>query len=86
MPLFSLHLTDADNHYHAQVDDENGVLFYDQPEYDIFWKTCADLDVVVYIHPRWALRALRLAGNADACMSDHLHLRLRANIGLDANG
>ncbi|KAK9900868.1 amidohydrolase family protein [Cystobasidium minutum MCA 4210] len=34
------------------VGDDNGVVFYDQPEYDIFWKTCADLDIVVYIHPR----------------------------------
>lgn len=40
------------NSYLQQVDDENGVVFYDQPEYDIFWKTCADLDIVVYIHPR----------------------------------
>jgi len=34
------------------VGDANEVRFFDQPEYDIFWKTCADLDIVVYIHPR----------------------------------
>ncbi|KAK4697788.1 indoleamine 2,3-dioxygenase, partial [Phenoliferia sp. Uapishka_3] len=34
------------------VDGPNGVKFYDQPEYSIFWKTIAELDTVVYIHPR----------------------------------
>jgi 2,3-dihydroxybenzoate decarboxylase len=42
-----------------QYFDSNGVLqmrFYDQPEYDIFWKTCSEeLKVPVYIHPRLAL-------------------------------
>ncbi|KAG6908802.1 hypothetical protein DXG01_003249 [Tephrocybe rancida] len=28
------------------------LLFYDQPEYDAFWKTVTDLDVPVYFHPR----------------------------------
>jgi 2,3-dihydroxybenzoate decarboxylase len=28
-------------------------LYYDQPEYDIFWKTAQDLDVVIYMHPRF---------------------------------
>lgn len=26
-------------------------LFYDQPAYDKFWKTCVCLDVPLYIHP-----------------------------------
>lgn len=26
-------------------------LFYDQPAYDTFWKTCVELDVPIYIHP-----------------------------------
>jgi len=30
------------------------MLFYDQPEYDVFWKTVQDLDVPVYMHPRLA--------------------------------
>lgn len=27
-------------------------LFYDQPEYDIFWQTLSDLNVPLYLHPR----------------------------------
>lgn len=27
-------------------------LYYDQPEYDIFWQTLSDLDVPLYLHPR----------------------------------
>ncbi|KAL8291380.1 hypothetical protein RQP46_002358 [Phenoliferia psychrophenolica] len=34
------------------VDGPDGVRFFDQPEYDIFWETIAKLDTVVYIHPR----------------------------------
>lgn len=28
-------------------------LYYDQPAYDVFWKTAQDLDVVIYMHPRF---------------------------------
>jgi 2,3-dihydroxybenzoate decarboxylase len=28
------------------------LLYYDQPEYDVFWQMVADLDVPVYLHPR----------------------------------
>ncbi|KAE8149779.1 amidohydrolase 2 [Aspergillus avenaceus] len=35
---------------HAGADGET-YLFYDQPEYDAFWKVCVELDVPVYIHP-----------------------------------
>ena len=28
------------------------LLFYDQPEYDVFWQMVSDLDVPVYFHPR----------------------------------
>src|ERR1700748_3248168 len=28
------------------------MIFYDDPEWDIFWMTCADLDVPFYLHPR----------------------------------
>jgi 2,3-dihydroxybenzoate decarboxylase len=42
-----------------QYVDSKGTLqmrFYDQPEYDVFWKTCSEeLKVPVYIHPRLAL-------------------------------
>lgn len=35
---------------HAGPDGET-YLFYDQPEYDVFWKVVCDLDVPIYIHP-----------------------------------
>ncbi len=28
------------------------LLYYDQPEYDIFWQMVSDLDVPIYFHPR----------------------------------
>ena len=28
------------------------LLYYDQPQYDVFWKTVVELDVPVYFHPR----------------------------------
>lgn len=43
-------VTNAD--HNAQVDGPDGVRFYDQPEYGVFWSTIAKLDTVVYIHPR----------------------------------
>lgn len=27
-------------------------IYYDQPEFDVFWQTVVDLDVPVYFHPR----------------------------------
>ncbi|KAL2014457.1 hypothetical protein VTN00DRAFT_1982 [Thermoascus crustaceus] len=30
--------------------DDN--IFYDRPEWDIFWQTCTELDVPFYLHPR----------------------------------
>jgi len=42
-----------------QYTDSSGATqmrFYDQPEYDVFWKTVSeDLQVPVYIHPRLAI-------------------------------
>ncbi|KAB8076673.1 hypothetical protein BDV29DRAFT_154535 [Aspergillus leporis] len=35
---------------HAGKDGET-YFFYDQPEYDEFWKVAVELDVPVYIHP-----------------------------------
>ncbi|KIJ25637.1 hypothetical protein M422DRAFT_273394 [Sphaerobolus stellatus SS14] len=34
------------------------VLFYDQPEYDVFWEKVVELDVPVYLHPRSAVPEL----------------------------
>jgi 2,3-dihydroxybenzoate decarboxylase len=28
------------------------LLYYDQPEYDVFWQMAEELNVPVYIHPR----------------------------------
>ncbi|KZE17872.1 amidohydrolase family protein [Brevibacterium casei] len=36
----------------SQVDDENTVVYLDDPRYEDFWATVAELDVPVYLHPR----------------------------------
>ena len=36
----------------ALTSDTVTFLFYDQPEYDVFWQMVIDLDVPVYFHPR----------------------------------
>ncbi|KAI1794167.1 amidohydrolase 2 [Ganoderma leucocontextum] len=36
----------------AGTADNQTFLFYDQPQYDVFWQTVVDLDVPVYLHPR----------------------------------
>lgn len=28
-------------------------IYYDEPSFDVFWETGQELDVVVYIHPRF---------------------------------
>ncbi|KAF8200323.1 amidohydrolase 2 [Pholiota molesta] len=40
------------NDYQQSGADGLTPLYYDQPEYDIFWKTLSDLDVPLYLHPR----------------------------------
>lgn len=32
--------------------DGEDYVFYDQPEWDVFWETLTDLDVPLYLHPR----------------------------------
>ncbi|KAI6973354.1 2,3-dihydroxybenzoate [Hortaea werneckii] len=32
--------------------DGDDMIFYDGPEWDVFWKTCTRLDVPFYLHPR----------------------------------
>ncbi len=41
------------NDYQISGDNEETKKFYDEPEYDIFWKTVEELDVPVYMHPRY---------------------------------
>jgi len=40
------------NDYQESGKDNDTLLFYNQPEYDIFWRTVTELDVPVYFHPR----------------------------------
>ncbi|KAJ6594136.1 amidohydrolase 2 [Mycena capillaripes] len=40
------------NDYQESGTDNATLLFYDQPEYDVFWKMVTELDVPVYLHPR----------------------------------
>ncbi|KJA22657.1 hypothetical protein HYPSUDRAFT_66874 [Hypholoma sublateritium FD-334 SS-4] len=40
------------NDYQQSGSDGLTPLYYDQPEYDIFWQTLSDLDVPLYLHPR----------------------------------
>ncbi|KAF2247627.1 2,3-dihydroxybenzoic acid decarboxylase [Trematosphaeria pertusa] len=32
--------------------DGEDLIFYGKPEWDIFWQTCVELDVPLYLHPR----------------------------------
>ncbi len=36
-----------------QNGEEGKPKYYDEAEYDVFWKTVQELDVTVYIHPRF---------------------------------
>ncbi|KAL3462642.1 amidohydrolase family protein [Aspergillus heterothallicus] len=40
------------NDYQQAGEDNNTLLYYDQPEYDPFWKVVTELDVPIYLHPR----------------------------------
>ncbi|KAF7361714.1 hypothetical protein MVEN_00515100 [Mycena venus] len=40
------------NDYQESGPDNATLLFYDQPEYDVFWEMVTELDVPVYLHPR----------------------------------
>ncbi|GJJ14969.1 hypothetical protein Clacol_009239 [Clathrus columnatus] len=40
------------NDYQQSGQDNATLLYYDQPEYDVFWQMVVDLDVPVYMHPR----------------------------------
>lgn len=42
------------NDFQSAGADSNTMLFFDQPEYDVFWAKAAELDAPIYIHPRAA--------------------------------
>ncbi|UYM06510.1 amidohydrolase family protein [Solicola gregarius] len=40
---------------YTNVGDAEHAAYYDEPEFDVFWRAAADLGVPVYLHPRPAL-------------------------------
>ncbi|KAF9007031.1 amidohydrolase 2 [Cyathus striatus] len=40
------------NDYQQSGADNSTLLYYDQPEYDVFWQMVSELNVPVYFHPR----------------------------------
>ncbi|PPQ94277.1 hypothetical protein CVT25_004934 [Psilocybe cyanescens] len=46
------------NDYQQSGTDGQTLLFYDQPEYDVFWQMVSDLDVPVYFHPRTDIQTI----------------------------
>ncbi|KAF5332925.1 hypothetical protein D9758_015953 [Tetrapyrgos nigripes] len=40
------------NDYQQSGPDNMTLLYYDQPQYDVFWQMVTDLDVPIYFHPR----------------------------------
>ncbi|KAF5375394.1 hypothetical protein D9615_007949 [Tricholomella constricta] len=47
------------NDYQQSGLDNTTLLYYDQPEYDVFWQAVTDLDVPVYFHPRVNIAQIR---------------------------
>ncbi|KAK7419279.1 hypothetical protein QQX98_003431 [Neonectria punicea] len=41
------------NDFQSVGPDSNGKKYYDKPEYHVFWETVQELDVPVYMHPRY---------------------------------
>jgi 2,3-dihydroxybenzoate decarboxylase len=42
------------NDYQSAGQDKNTMIFFDRPEYDVFWKVAEELECPVYLHPREA--------------------------------
>ncbi|KAJ7074686.1 amidohydrolase 2 [Mycena amicta] len=47
------------NDYQISGPNNDTLLFYDQPAYDIFWETVTELDVPVYLHPRTNIKEIQ---------------------------
>ncbi|KAJ6499080.1 amidohydrolase 2 [Mycena sanguinolenta] len=47
------------NDYQESGPDNATLLFYDQPEYDVFWEMVTELDVPVYLHPRYNIAQVK---------------------------
>lgn len=45
----------ADCHNLGLMPYKETPLYYDQPQYDVFWQTVTELDVPVYLHPQATL-------------------------------
>lgn len=71
--------------------DGDDMIFYDQPEWDIFWSTVTELDVPFYLHPRnptgtihaklWAARSWLVGPPLSFAQGVSLHL-----LGMVTNG
>jgi len=49
------------NDFQNVNEDVEAMQFYDQPEYDPFWKKAVELDVPVYLHPRTPIPSIAKA-------------------------
>jgi len=47
------------NDYQQSGSDNEDLLYYDQPEYDVFWEMVTELDVPIYFHPRSNIQQLQ---------------------------
>ncbi|KAH5336451.1 hypothetical protein HBI23_048380 [Parastagonospora nodorum] len=44
------------NDFQSKGGDAQEKMYFDSPEYDLFWVTVQELDVPVYFHPRYAIK------------------------------
>ncbi|QKX54955.1 uncharacterized protein TRUGW13939_02045 [Talaromyces rugulosus] len=77
------------NDFQSTGNDGEGAIFYDQPEWDVFWKEVEELDVPLYIHPRLttpAVTKLFLTGRPWLRGSTYFFRITLHVLGLYANG
>lgn len=43
------------NDFQSKGPDGDQKVYFDTPDYDLFWKTVEELDVPIYFHPRYAI-------------------------------